>query len=286
MLQGRSGRTCSLCDLLPDTVQPSTLWCLRQPSAICKLICGNLWKEVLLIASCCKDAKGGRCLMDNFPSAAFLEGVDPNAHVRAVADSQLQRSSWSVPLQADMLDRIKAFLRGKLDPDGCSEAERADAQKLICALTSWTRALREPVRSQKLANQTQYSIRQMWHAFMTSRFLRGTAFHKALEHVCGAQWPGLFASVIESGHAGGPSPSTLRRSQFLVDMGLLLSAQSRNAGQGLAAKARETLAPETLRWGWSDASPLGGSNWLISKTHFHLNQVSASGFHSRHPSCT
>ena len=182
--------------------------------------------------------------MTNFPSATFLEDIDANGHVSAVANSQLQRNSASVPLQADVLDRMKAFLRAKCNLVECTAADKEEARMLTGALSSWTKALSEPVKSEKLARQTQYSVRQLWHAFMTSRFVKGTAFHKALEHVCGAQWPGLLASVEPAAGNSGPSASTLRRAQFMVDMALMLSAQTRNARENLPASTGQgSFAP-------------------------------------------
>ena len=193
--------------------------------------------------------------MDGFPSQAFLGAMDPKAHIQACADALKQHKLVDIALQADMLDKIKAFLRTQSNLPTCSEESKAEAETLIQALTSWANALRGPVKAQKLSRQSTYSIKQLWHAFMSSRFIRGATFRNALEHACGTHWPDLMSAVI--GEATGPSRSTMRRSQILVDMALLLAGQRRNARKGTGVT--------TLRWGWSDASPQGGREWLISK---------------------
>ena len=267
-LRTSSGGVIQLSQILPSSVKPSSLCCLRQPRPVCQLVCAKLWKELLLLASCCGDAAGGQNLTSGFPSSAFLAAMGPKVHVQAVVSAAHQNQKLAdAPLQADMLDRIKSFLRMHIDLAGCSDEGKDEARIVISALTSWAKALREPLKAQMLSKQTRYSIKQLWHAFMTSRFVHGTGFRNALEHACGAHWPGLFASVAEQ----GPSPSTLRRSQLLVDMSLMLSARRRNsttmehAVGGQRRTVSSASAVLTFRWGWSDASPIGGREWLISK---------------------
>ena len=100
----------------------------------------------------------------------------------------------------------------------------------------------------------RYSSAQVLHAVLSSWAMRSPDVAiNVCEHICGMMFPGLFQS--HSLHS--PSSSTLRRSRAHVDFGLLMLAQEQN-------RCLE-LKPNYFRYGWSDSSPIGGRNWLVSK---------------------
>ena len=105
---------------------------------------------------------------------------------------------------------------------------------------------------------TKYTVKQLLHCFLTSSMIRNAAHVRDIcKHICEVIWPGLFQEVLET--KLGPSASTVRRAQALVDVAMLLHSQTQNR------HGHESSRPSIYRWGWSDASPIKGREWFISK---------------------
>eukprot|EP00971_Amphidinium_carterae_P000717 14099-Amphidinium_carterae.1 len=231
------------------------IWCLRQPSTICNLICKGLWTEVMVVYSCLTAVVRGSFTTEvGFPGKDWLETMLAYDDSKpAVVDEAGASEVQAAPtLHADVLDEMKAFICARVD--GASLEIQADASTYVKMLESWSSSLRAACQQREASKHARYSMRQLLHVFMASRAMRSsTQVRTAFQHMTEAIWPGLFRDVEQL----GPSCSSARRAFALVDAAMILSSRRQNCSR--------SEQPHIYRWGFSDSSPIGGRDWFLSK---------------------
>eukprot|EP00971_Amphidinium_carterae_P232136 4606566-Amphidinium_carterae.2 len=232
------------------------LWCVRQPMTVCAHVKTGDWHELLICFGMASDYThqpftSSVCLgYVTTHWLALATKLDAEKDQRQDCESGLPLTT-KLALHADRLDEIKALIRRAVAAD-VTLGNATEAARCVNVLESWACTLRGG--SNNDTQHYRFSVEQVLHFFLSSRLLRNSGkVREVCRYTCEALWPGLFEGVERS----APSASTARRAQGVVDVGLILVAQAKNAVK--------SSAPKYYRWGYSDSSPIRKRNWLVSK---------------------
>ena len=243
-------------------LEGDAVWCLRQPQPVCDLIVRRAWSEVLMVYGCCSQEVCSELAMHpcfGYPGQKWFTTA---LGIKKKADhpqDHLPVSALQTPtLHPDRLDEIKAYIRASVGQPGQSASLRMQAAQCVQSLETWATTLRDAQHRGEGKKHSRYTVKQLLHAFLSSSMMRNAShLRQVFQHVCETIWPGLFKEVLEA--KLGPSASTVRRAQTLVDMAVILHSQALNRCDP------SSLIPPVYRWGWSDASSIKGRDWFISK---------------------
>eukprot|EP00971_Amphidinium_carterae_P008278 163430-Amphidinium_carterae.2 len=237
--------------------------CVRQPLPVCQLVLGRWWTELVVLPACYEGQRLGRTLPGQktlFKKDIIIQGypdqswVERTAAKDADAPSQVSTVSRNVqPLTELAIEELKALLRKLASQSELAPQDLHTASESMKLLDSLALPFREALRRRHLDKNVRYTAEELLHAFLSAQWLRSTThLVDVCQHLCKLVAPGLEDQV--SAHV--PSATTLRRSKAKIDWALLLLDQGKNKSiHGAACQ----------RYGWSDSSPIGGRDWLISK---------------------
>eukprot|EP00971_Amphidinium_carterae_P187101 3713710-Amphidinium_carterae.1 len=237
--------------------------CVRQPLPVCELVLARWWSEIVVLPTCYEGKRLGRTLpgqktlfkkdiiVEGFPGRSWVEetaAIDANA---SIASSIV--SNNMPPLTELAIDELKALLRKMASQHELSPQDSHTASESIKILDGLAAPFREALKRKHLDRNVRYTAEELLHAFMSAQYLRSsTHLVDVCQYLCRLVAPGLEHEVA----AHIPKKSTLKLSKAKVDWALLLVSQGKNGSRHGAT---------WLRYGWSDSSPIGGRDWLISK---------------------
>eukprot|EP00971_Amphidinium_carterae_P218889 4344855-Amphidinium_carterae.2 len=241
------------------------LVCVRQPVSISLLIVQRKWSELVLLPTCYVGRpRAGRdsrlpppqsmeydLVCAGYPKQDWILQV---WHLRSEAQQGLALHAQTRPrLTADCLDHLLAFLRRSGACADISDDSRRDLQGCITVVDRLAKPYRDAIMAKTKHYHMRYTAEQLLHAFIATR-QAGSLDHAALavEHVIELLLPGMYQEVSSC----MPSAATLRRAKTRVDMALVRMSQLENMG------SRGVMC---WRYGWSDASPISGRDYFLSK---------------------
>ena len=144
--------------------------------------------------------------------------------------------------------------------------ERIALEHAINMIASWAHAMREmagEVRLPNVRSRFRHTSLRLLDCIQLSSYIRGGANNlvEIIRRSIAAAMPPIlaqyFLSSLERRSASArlmPSPSSIRHSEFSLDLALMLYHKS-------------NLPKKCIRYFWSDSSPMAGFDWLWSQYH-------------------
>ena len=200
------------------------------------------------------------------PSSASFSGVLPPLHPQTQHEFTFENCN-------KILHAVQTWAPSILReaPDEHRVAEQLELQEVADLLLSWREQLGlatgQLCRIDSRFGQFTYDAKKLLQAVLLSKSLRNkSALQKAVELSIEIAVPKLMGGVLIESLQGQLAPDTLRipsaatvaKHELSLDMAIV----------GLTRKMSAQTPGYWLRYGWSDASPLAGFDWLWSQEHW------------------
>eukprot|EP00969_Alexandrium_andersonii_P077833 3433255-Alexandrium_andersonii.AAC.1 len=247
--------------------------CLVLPLPLATVVVSGVWQRILFSGHALRFRPR---LFQHWPPASFWAAA---AQARRRVSWHGEREHEQSPQSAGHTVRASQQLRELADelrtwhgPLRASVEDVEQAQELTARMTSHVRFLEqlaESINPSSLsANRRSHDARALFNAVCVADLFRNQknlrqALSQALQIICPAA---VATEIQESGASIIPSPSSVRRSRFSLDMCFAMRMRERNRDWA-----------DFPRFLWLDSSPMGGEDLLVGHVHI-LRCRSAADF--------